>query len=138
MLTKDEHENIAYAAFQTHAKIAAVKVGRQVPLDDDLVMTWKLDGDLQTLWRGLVLSIIANTFAAQMEREAELSKEPAPNPVGDLAKRLASEMREKGGAAHGIVPGLAIGRETGDDCEGEHKVVTDAIEQHIRGGDDEA
>lgn len=63
-----------------------------------------------------------------------LSAAPRPvSPEGQAALKEAQRQADE--LASELQPGLAVGRSC-DEPEGEHKVVTDAIEQHIRGGDE--
>lgn len=151
---------ICYAAFQTHYKCVR-KDGMPEP-----EVFWEQNKGARVLWHGLVKGMVINLVEAQ--RQGLLPKlvevDPAPLPglggapvaiVGNtgpaaLARALGARIRAQVDGATGPdlkragspwndePPGLAVGRATGDEPEGEHSVVLDAIEEHIRGGDDEA
>lgn len=156
-------QDIAYAAFQTHYNSTRQehwKTAEQHWQDNPNAHTLWLG-----LVKGVITNVVAAQTEGRiphilMATVAEVPAgllpglgAPLPPPArpgpADVARKLAHHIRDSEAqatrlgdpraAALDAAPGLAVGRCTegcDDATEGEHKAVTDAIETHIRGGDD--
>lgn len=157
-------DEIVYAAFSTHFRtVFNAKMAPDADPHAEALKHWNDNlPHVRTLWLGLIKGMLVNVQEAQRQGLIPplvvvaaapglpgLGGGPLPSPREEtspaaLARRLQAKIHERVAAQRqasplpkDTPPGLAVGRSTGDEsCDGEHGVVMDAIETHIRGGDD--